>query len=79
MEISARGFWTKYKMTFFDVKIFDPDAKSYSAQSLQICYINNKQEKKRQYNIRNLQVENGSFTSLVFSVNGGMDREASKY
>ena len=28
--------------------------------------------------MRVLQVENGSFTPLVFSINGGMGREASK-
>ena len=78
LDISARGFWTKYQMAFFEVRVFDPYAKRYSAQSLQRCYINNEKEKKRQYNMRALQVENGSFTPLVFSINGGMGREASK-
>ena len=35
-------------------------------------------EKKRKYNERILQVENESFTPLVFSVNGGMGKEANK-
>ena len=35
-------------------------------------------EKKRKYNERILQVENGSFTPLVFSVNGRMGKEANK-
>ena len=78
LDISARGFWTKYQMAFFDVRIFDPNATGYNAQSLKRCYINNDKEKKRQYNMRVLQVENGSFTPLVFSINGGMSREASK-
>ena len=78
LDISTRGFWTKYQMAFFDVRDFDPNATRYSAQSLQRCYNNNGKEKKRQYNIRVLQVENGSFTPLVLSINGGMGREASK-
>ena len=32
-------------------------------------------EKKRQYNERVLEVENGTFTPLVFSTNGAMGRE----
>ena len=40
LDISARGFWTKYQMAFSDVRVFDPNAKRYSAQSLQRCYIN---------------------------------------
>ena len=27
LDISARRFWTKYQMTFFDVRVFDPNAK----------------------------------------------------
>ena len=65
LDISARGFWTKYQMAFFDVKIFDPNAKKYSAQSLQRCYNNNEKENKRPYNMIVLQVENGSFTPLA--------------
>ena len=78
-DISARKFWTKYQMAFFDVRAFDPNAKSYSPQSLRRCYINNGKEINRQYNLRVLQVENGSFTPLVFSFNEGMGREASKF
>ena len=78
LDISARGFWTKYQMAFFDVKIFDPNAKKDSAQSLQRCYNNNEKENKRPYNMIVLQVENGSFTPLAFSINGRMGREASK-
>ena len=39
------------------------------------CYLKNELEKKRQYNERVLQVEHGSFSPLVFNVNGGMGNE----
>ena len=78
LDISARGFWTKHQMAFFDVRIFDPNAKRDSAKSLQRFYINNKKQKKRQFNMRALQVENGSFIPLVFSINGELGRDASK-
>ena len=79
LDISARGFWTKHQMAFFNVRVFDPNAKRYEKKSLQQCYSLNEKEKKRQYNERVLQVENGSFTLLVFTVNGSMGREASKF
>ena len=34
-----------------------------------------KQEKKRSYNDRIIQVENGTFTPLIFGTNGAMDYE----
>ena len=64
---------TQHSRNVTDVRVFDSNAKS-----LQRCYINNKKERKRQCNIRVLQVENGSFTPFVFSINEGMSREASK-
>ena len=74
----ARLDWRKGVMDqikgVFQLRVFDPNAKRYSAQSLQRCYINNGKEVKRQYNMRALQVENGSFILLVFSINEGMRR-----
>ena len=49
LDVSARGFSTKYQMAFFNVRFFDPNSKRYSAQNLQRCYINN--EKKRNTSI----------------------------
>ena len=70
LGISARGFWTKYQMEFYDVMAFDPNAKRYESKSLQQCYRTNEMEKKRI-----LQVQNGIFTPLVFSINGGMGKK----
>ena len=38
----------------------------------------NEQEKKRACNERILQIDHGTFTPLVFSVNGSMGRECQK-
>ena len=65
-------------MAFSDVRVFNPNVKRYEGKTLQQCYRTNEMEKKRKYNERILQVENGSFTPLVFSVNGGMGKEANK-
>ena len=61
------------------MQVFNPNARSYLGQSLQQSYISNEKEKKRSYNERVLQVENGSFTPLVFSVHSGMGAECSHF
>ena len=42
-------------------------------------FIKHEREKKRQYNNRIMNVEHGTFTPLVFSVNGGMAKECLKF
>ena len=37
LDISARGFWMKYQMALFDVRVFDPNAKRYDGKTLQQC------------------------------------------
>ena len=39
----------------------------------------NEQEKKRAYNKRILQIDHGTFTLLVFPINGRMGRECQKF
>ena len=65
-------------MAFFDVKVFYRNAKRYEDKTLQQCYKIYEMEKKRKYNECILQVENGSFIPLVFSVNDEIGKEASK-
>ena len=67
--------WSKNQKAFFDVRVFDPNARRFQTQALSQTYLTNEREKKRCYNERVLQVENGTFTPLVFSVHGGMSPE----
>ena len=47
LDIAARGFWQKYEMAFFDVRVFNPFAKSYQKkQNLQTAFDNNEKGKK---------------------------------
>ena len=75
-DISARSFWLKGQVAFFDVRVFNPIAKRYDNQTLRKAYDINEKEKKRQYNERIMQVEHGTFTPPpVMSTYGGMGRE----
>ena len=61
----------------FDVKVFNPFAKSNQKLVLASCFTHHEQQKKRDYKQRVLEIENGSSTPLVFSTTSGMGRLAS--
>ena len=79
LDITARGFWIWGHQAFLDVRIFDPNACRYSNSSLSQCYATNEKEKKRIYNQGILQVEQRTFSSLVFSIYGDMVRECQAF
>ena len=56
---------------FFDIRVCHPNADSYKELSpKQICKLH-EDEKKRKYASRIIEVENGTFTPLVFTTTGG--------
>ena len=79
LDISARGIWSSFEKTFFDVRVLHPNATSYRNKTLPELFRQHEREKKRLYNNRVIQVEKGTFTPLVFSTNGGMAPEATRY
>ena len=79
LDIHARGFWEKQRFAFFDVRVCHPNADSYKDQTPKQIYRNHENEKKRAYADRVLQVEQGTFTPLVFTSTGGMGEECKRY
>ena len=73
------GFGLRVVGRFFDIRVFNPFAQTYSDQTLQGACKSNKNAKKREYAERILNVEHGSFTPLVFSCMGGMSTECSHF
>jgi hypothetical protein len=71
LDIAARGFWQQYEMAYFDVKVFNPYAKSYINLPLESVFETGEKNKKKAYNTRVIRVEHGTFTPLVFSSCGG--------
>ena len=71
----VRGFRERGQQAFFNVRVFDPKRRQVPSQ----CYIENEKEKRRNNNNRVLQIEHGSFTSLVFSIYGEMSREYRRF
>ena len=64
---------------FFDIRVFHPNAQSYRHSSISSLYRCHELTKKREYGDRIREVENGSFTPLVFATTGGMGREATLF
>ena len=83
VDIKSRGFWVRGQQAFFDVRVFDLNANHFLNTAVPQCYIQNKKEKKRQYNGKVLEIDHGSFTHLpsylVFYIYGVMRRECSTF
>ena len=75
LDVSARNFWTNGQRAFFDIRVFNLDARRHKGTEVEKCFERNEKEKKRHYERRVLEIENGTFTPLVFDTNGGMGKE----
>ena len=78
-DVAARGFWTRGSKAFFDVRVFNPMARSYANQPMATTYNSLEKSKKAKYNERILNIEHGTFTPIVLSCFGGMGIEALRF
>ena len=79
-NVSARSFWQRGQRAFFDVRVFNPFAKtSHLNQKLDTAFSSNENEKKRHYNQRIIEVEHGSFSPLVFPPYDRNGRETERF
>jgi hypothetical protein len=79
LDFTARGFWQRGEMAFFDVRVFNPFAKSHFNTKLETVFDKNEQQKKTEYNERVIRIEHGSFTPVVLSAYGGFGRETGRF
>ena len=79
LDISARGFWQRGDKAFFDVRVFNPFAKSHLSTNLETVFRQQENQKKRDYNERVIRIEHGSFTPIVTSAYGGYGKETSRF
>ena len=78
LDIAANGFWGgRFERSYFDVRIFNPSAPSN--QPLHSAYRRHDKEKRREYQQRVHEVENASFTPLIFTTTGGMGDAATQF
>ena len=77
LDVAARGFWQECEMAFFDIRVFNPFAKSHLRNNLESVFRTNETIKKKRYNERVIRIEHGSFTPIVASSFGGFGKETS--
>ena len=71
-DIVAGEFWERQSLDFFSVRVCHPKADSYRDMSPDERFRQHATENKRQYASRVLEVEQATFTPLVFSTIGRM-------
>ena len=79
LRVKARGFWRRGKDAWFDVRVTHVNAVSQRDLPTAAIFHRHQQEKKRSYSQRCMEVENGTFTPLVFGTNGGVESECSMF
>ena len=71
-DIRARGVWRAGQNAFFDVRVRNTHSPSQIHLTTESVLKKHEQEKKRNYNRCIMDIENCTFTPLVFSVSGVM-------
>ena len=79
LDVHARGFRERQRSAYFYIRVCHPHADSNKDLTLKNLYKQQENEKKRKYASRILEVEQGTFTPLVFSTTGGMGKECARY
>ena len=70
LDVRARGFWRRCQNAFIEVRVTNPGAATQAQTSIEKILKKHEREKKRAYNERIMNVEEGTFTPLVFTVFG---------
>ena len=79
LDVRARSFWRQGQNAYFDVRVTNTNADSQKHLSTKKILDKHEKEKKRHYNHRVMNIEHGTFTPLVFSVNGSIGAEYLKF
>ena len=79
LDVHCRGLWERQRAAFFDIWVCHPDADWYRDLSPKQIYRIHENEKKRKYNSRVTEIEQGTFTPLVFTTTEGMADECLSY
>ena len=74
LNVHYRGFWERKRAAFFDIRVCHPNADSYRDLSPKQIYRIHENEKKRKYNSRVTEIEQGTFTTTE-----GMADECLRY
>ena len=74
-DVRVRGFWGLCRSAFFECRAFYADASSHKSKSPAQLYKEQAKCRRREYEERIHQVEDGDFTPTIMSSSGGMGPE----
>ena len=76
LDVHTQGFWgSRFTQDYFDVKVFNPLARSYKNKPLRSTY-GDLEWLKRSYEQRVREIEHGTFTPPISSASGGLGKAA---
>ena len=75
LDVHSWGLWERQRAALFDIRVCHRNADSYRDLSPKQIYRIHENKKKRKYNSRITEIEQGTFTLLVFTTTGGIDDE----
>ena len=78
-DVRARGFWQRMQRAFVDVRVFYPFVTSCRCKTVAATFRSMGPAEKRKYNQVVMNQENGTFSPLILSCNGGMSIETRKF
>jgi hypothetical protein len=70
-DVRVRDFWGNKQNAFFEFRVFNPFASSYSHMTPEECYSRFENTRSAEYEQRINKVDCGSFTPMVMSNSGG--------
>ena len=79
LDIRAPGFWQRGQASYFDVRVTNVNSSTQAGLKTKQIFKKHEDQKKREYMQRVIDVENGSFTPLVFGTNGGLGEECASF
>ena len=79
LDFKAGGFWSRGVTAFFDVRVTHVNSKCNQGKETSTIFKEQEEEKKRKYQQKVLDVEMGTFTSLVFGTNSGMGADCNRF
>ena len=79
LEVSGRNFWRLLRKSFFDVRVTHPNCPSHVNKPPKTILKQNETIKKTEYDERVREIENATFTPLVFSTNGVTGEEETQF
>ena len=77
-DIRAKSFYRDGQNAFFDIQVTNADSASQQHRTIKSILKSEETNKKREYNVRIMEIEHGTFTPLIFTVKGVMGPESNK-